>query len=160
MGASGMGGQWYGGPLLWVALWPLKDPMLRRESGCAAVTPGVALASWLLAAEGQPPNLALGFGSCAASYSVCSHRSWVVGGSGRCREVTCLTGPGTVATWSCGLGGVGWRRDTLVAWVWGVGVTSWKPLLLLATLLRAQVLLRAPTLVTVRGALIVAPVIV
>ena len=157
MGASGMGGQWYGGPLLWVALWPLKDPMLRRESGCAAVTPGVALASWLLAAEGQPPNLALGFGSFAASYGVCAHRCWIIGGSGRCREVTCLTGPGTVANWSCGLGA--WAGGG-VAWVWGVGVTSWKPLLLLATLLRAQVLLRAPTLVTVRGALIVAPDIV
>ena len=40
MGANGMGGQWYGRPLLWVALWLLKDPMLRRGSGCAAVTPG------------------------------------------------------------------------------------------------------------------------
>ena len=56
--------------------------------------------------------------------------------------------------------GRGLEEGYLVAWVRGVGVTSWKPLLLLATLLRAQVLLRAPTLVTVRGALIVAPVLV
>ena len=39
-----LGGQCYGGPMLWGALWLLKDPMLRRGSGCAAVTPGVALA--------------------------------------------------------------------------------------------------------------------
>ena len=55
---------------------------------------------------------------------------------------------------------MGWRRGTLVSWVWGVGVPSWKPLLLMAALLGGQHLLRAPTLVVVRGALIVAPVLV
>ena len=55
MGASGMGGQWYGGPVLWGTLWLLKDPMLRRGSGCAAVTPG----------PGVLASLARDFGSCA-----------------------------------------------------------------------------------------------
>ena len=137
MGASGMGGQWYGGPLLWVALWPLKDPMLRRESGCAAVTPGVALApsirgsQWpplspllrqpiLLAASAPAPP--------APHYGVCAQRCWVVGGSGRCREVTCLTGPGTFTTcrtdragarWDAVLGALVLRVVGLGAWAGG-----------------------------------------
>ena len=86
-----LGGQCYGGPMLWGALWLLKDPMLRRGSGCAAVTPGVALApsirgsQWpplspllrhpiLLAASAPAPP--------APHYGVCAHRCWVFGGSG------------------------------------------------------------------------------
>ena len=83
-----LGGQCYGGPMLWGALWLLKDPMLRRGSGCAAVTPGVALAPSIRGSQWPPLSpllrhpIFLAASAPAPPAGVCAHRCWVFGGSG------------------------------------------------------------------------------
>ena len=83
-----LGGQCYGGPMLWGALWLLKDPMLRRGSGCAAVTPGVALAPSIRGSQWPPLSplmrhpILLAALAPAPPAGVCAHRCWVFGGSG------------------------------------------------------------------------------
>ena len=91
-----LGGQWHGGPVLWGSLLLLEGLMLRRGSGCTAVTPGVALApSSRGSACMQPgvplapslshveaPHLARGLGSCAASSALWCLRAPLLGRRG------------------------------------------------------------------------------
>ena len=93
-----LGGQWYGGPVLRGALLLLEGLMLWGGSGCAAVTPGVALAPSSRGSACSRGSLcpplspmlrhpillaALAPAPPAPHYGVCAQRCWVVGGSGR-----------------------------------------------------------------------------